>query len=68
MTVITLPKLRSAMAAESLILDEDQEKKLLRAWRKLNNPDGCPDCEQHVLVGVMKGKRLVSACCGSRIG
>jgi len=66
---ITLAKLREALKAEGLELTDAQETKLLRAWRKLENPDGCPVCGQHVLVGVPKGKRgTFSACCNTKIG
>ena len=72
MTNIKLSDLQAAVEAQGLFLDEEDQGKLLRAWRLLENPDGCAVCGQHVLVGVPKKRRgkdiLVSACCGSLIG
>lgn len=68
MNNITLNGLREALAKEELVFSEEDEAKLLRAWRQLENPNGCRFCGQHVLVGVPKKRRgkdvLVAACCG----
>lgn len=72
MANIRLEDLRTALSAEGLTLDAEDEVRLLRAWRKLENPDGCPFCGQHVLVGVPKKRRgqdiLLTACCNQKIG
>lgn len=74
---IKLEDLKSALAAEGVVLDEAP---LARAWRKLTNPGGCEHCGQHVKVGVYvsertgkpapgagPGRKYVTACCKNDI-
>jgi hypothetical protein len=69
---IQLKDLQKAIEAQGLFLDEEDQGKLLRAWRLLENPNGCPTCGQHVLVGVPTKRRgkeiLLSACCKTVLG
>jgi hypothetical protein len=64
MDPLSLDRLRGALAAEDIVVDEEA---LLRAFRRLANPAGCERCGAVTKVGTFDNRGVLKLnCCGSR--